>query len=83
MDKKDKTWALVLIGVIVLLIGLLVYRLGLSQNLFPMETPIPTPTSETVPEISLPPMSTVTSTPSSTVATPTPIGNIIPAPNTF
>lgn len=83
MDRKDKTWALVLVAVIILLIGLLTYRLGLAQNILPAETPIPTPTSEAVPQISLPPLSTITATPSSTITTPTPIGNIIPAPNTF
>lgn len=44
MDQKDKTWALVLVAVIILLIGLLAYRLGLAQNILPTETPIPTPT---------------------------------------
>lgn len=87
MDQNDKTWVLVLAAVIITLIALLVYRIGISGNVIPAETPIPTPTSEAVPEISLPPLSTITSTPSATTtpttSSPTPVGNIIPAPITY
>ena len=51
MDKKDKTWVLVLIIAVFLLVVLLTYKVGLSGNTQDSEPPFtdPTPVGNIIP----------------------------------